>query len=86
MDKKKTKQKILKILKFFFGELLVVRFIIPNWLLILVLMLPFIAYSDFVLVHSQGFFEYLFVCALELLLVFIGFSFANASNSIHTRR
>ena len=79
MVKKSTKKKILK---FLIGDLVKFQFRIPVWVLAIILLLPFIAYADFLLFNQQGFFAYLFVSSLEVLLVFIGFSIATATYDI----
>ena len=46
---------------------------IPLILLLITIALPLIAYADVSLIGKYNYFQYLFVCAVEVFLVYVGF-------------
>jgi integral membrane sensor domain MASE1 len=80
--KKKVSKKIVQWL---LGDIINVNIRMPAILLIYFLGIPAFAYFDFVLVKKSDFVGYVFVCSLEFLLVYIGYTIANAQYKLERR-
>jgi integral membrane sensor domain MASE1 len=74
-----------KIVQWLLGDIINVNIRMPAILLIYFLGIPAFAYFDFVLVKKSDFVGYVFVCSLEFLLVYIGYTIANAQYKLERR-
>lgn len=72
----------LRIIRFMVGDLLEFKIKIPIWLFGFIVLLPLIAYGDLVIFGARTFWGYLGICALELFILFLGFSIASSTYKI----
>jgi hypothetical protein len=71
-----------KIARFFVSDLLEFKLKLPVWVILFMLLLPLIAYLDLVWIGKYNFFDYLGICAIEIFLVYLGFSIASSTFKI----
>ena len=67
-------------------NLLEFKIAIPIWLVVIIVLLPIIAYADLVMFKQHSFLGYISICALELFFVYIGFLIASSTFKIKTSR
>lgn len=63
-----------KIIKWMFKDIINLKIGIPRFLVILLLIIPFIGYLDFVTFKQTTISGYILVCLIEFLLFFSGYT------------
>ena len=63
----------MNITNFLFKDIIEFKLKLPNWLIGLIVLVPLMAFGDIFWLGRKTFIAYVWMCYMELLLVFIGF-------------
>lgn len=74
-----------KLCNWLIGDVVTFKVYVPVWFLLMVALLPVIAYGDLTLIGRTNFWGYLLISALEVFLLYLGFLISHSTFRIKSK-